>query len=123
MPLRVLPAFAGAVLLLSTAESVHAQSAAPCAFVLDQDAKSLTTVDVATGAVLQTATLQGSPSTLLRTADGKTLLVLDRGAGKDAGEAGYQAKSKSAVTIVDTDTLRALASGAGLGARADRDAR
>jgi DNA-binding beta-propeller fold protein YncE len=94
-----------ATLFVSSTNFVHAQGATPRAFVLDQDAKSLTTVDVASGAVLQTATLQGSPGTLLRTADGKSLLVLDRGAGKDAGDAGFQAKSKSALTILDANTL------------------
>lgn len=95
----------GVTSIISTADSVRAQSAMPRAFVLDQDAKSLTTVDVASGAALQTTTLQGSPTTLLRTADGKSLLVLDRGVGKEAGDAGFQAKSKSAVTILDANTL------------------
>jgi DNA-binding beta-propeller fold protein YncE len=101
----VLFGLAGAMSIVTTAHSVRAQGAAPVAFVLDQDARSLTIVDVASGAALQTATLQGSPTTLLRTDDGKSLLVLDRGVGKDAGDAGFQAKSKSAVTILDAGTL------------------
>src|SRR5262245_6344657 len=95
----------GAMSFVSTAHSLRAQGATPLAFVLDQDARSLTIVDVASGAALQTATLQGSPTALLRTDDGKSLLVLNRGAGKDAGDAGFQAKSKSAVTILDAKTL------------------
>ena len=82
-----------------------AQDAGARAFVLDQTARSLTVLDIATGRVGQTAPLQGTPELLLRTADGQRLLVLDRGEGRDAGENGFQAKTHSTLTIVDGRTL------------------
>jgi len=96
---------AGALSILASVDAPRAQGAAPRAFVLDQDARSLTVVDVASGEALKTATLPGSPAMLRRTGDGKTLLVLDRGVGRDAGDAGFQAKTRSAVTILDGQTL------------------
>ena len=94
-----------AVAALAFAAGAHAQSRAPKVFVLDQGARSVTTLDFESGKVAQTATLEGSPSVLLRTHDGKRLLVLDRGTGHDAGDAGFQAKTKSSVTILDAATL------------------
>jgi DNA-binding beta-propeller fold protein YncE len=82
----------------------HAQARPGRVFVLDQSARSITTLDLA-GTVVKTAPLQGSPSILLRTSDSKLLVVLDRGTGKDAGDAGFQAKTKSSATILDAATL------------------
>ena len=94
-----------AISITTTAASVRAQREAPLAYVLDKDARSVTMLDVTSGAVVRTVSLQGSPTTLLRTADGKRLLALDRGAGKDGGDAGHQATARSAVTILDAATL------------------
>lgn len=91
--------------LAARTPSLHAQRETPLAYVLDQDARSITALDVTSGTVVRTANVQGAPTILLRTADGKRLLALDRGAGKDAGDAGYQATSKSAVTILDAATF------------------
>ena len=65
----------------------------------------MTAFDVATASAVQTGTVQGTPSMLLRTADGRRLLVLDRGEGRDAGDKGYQAKTRLAVTVLDGRTL------------------
>ena len=94
-----------AMSLATAAESVRAQREAPLAYVLDKDARSVTTLEVTSGAVVRAATVQGSPTRLLRTADGKRLLALDRGAGRDDGGAGHQATTRSAVTILDAATL------------------
>ena len=93
-----------AMSLATAAESVRAQREAPLAYVLDKDARSVTTLEVTSGAVVRAATVQGSPTRLLRTGDGKRLLALDRGAGRDGG-AGHQATTRSAVTILDAATL------------------
>jgi DNA-binding beta-propeller fold protein YncE len=85
--------------------AVRAQTGGPRALVLDQKARTLTALALPSGRVEQTATLQGTPHSLLRAADGQRLLVLDRGEGRDAGDKGYQAKTRAAVTIVDGRTL------------------
>lgn len=82
----------GVAMALSTA-GAEAQGTGARAWVLDQAAQTLTTVDIATGKAGQTAKLEGSPGILLRTAGDERLLTLDRGQGKDAGEAGFQAKT------------------------------
>ena len=84
-----------------------AQKGSSRAYVLDQEARTVVALDVTSGAVLRTATLQGSPSRLLRTSDGKRLIALDRGAGRDAGDAGYQAKSRAVATVIDVATMEA----------------
>ena len=93
-----------AIAAMSVANAA-AQDAGARAYVLDQGAQTLTAVDIGTGKTGQSAKLEGTPETLLRTANGQRMLVLDRGQGRDAGDAGYQAKTKSAVTIVDGRTL------------------
>lgn len=84
---------------------VTAQGTGPRVLVLDQKAKTLTALELPSGRAAATASLQGAPSRLLRTADGQRLLVLDRGEGRDAGDDGYQAKTRAALTIVDGRTL------------------
>lgn len=74
-------------------------------YVLDQEARTVTLLDLPGGQVVKTATVEGSPSRLLRTADGARLVVLDRGEGRDAGDAGFQAKTRAAATILDGRTL------------------
>lgn len=97
------------VLAIGVAASMSAQTlaqtASPRAFVLDETERSVAAIDIASGAILKTVTVQGQPTGLARTPDGRRLLVLDRGLGRDAGDAGYQAKSKSALTILDAATL------------------
>src|SRR5688572_14844630 len=88
-----------------TAAQTQGQTAAPRVFVLDEVDKSVSVLDVASGAIQKTVTLQGQPKALVRTPDGRRLLVLDRGPGKDAGDAGYEAKGKSALTILDAASL------------------
>jgi YVTN family beta-propeller protein len=95
----------GVVVVTSVAAQGPGQTAAPRVFVLDEVDKSVTALDVASGAVLKTVTLQGQPKALVRTPDGRRLLVLDRGPGKDAGDNGYEAKGKSALTILDAASL------------------
>lgn len=95
-----------AAALLAAPESFGAQGAR--AFVLDQEARTVTLLDLPGGQVAKTATLQGSPSRLLRTADGVRVVVLDEGEGRDAGEAGFQAKTRAAATILDGRTLAVL---------------
>ena len=92
-----------AAALLAAPEPAVAQGAR--AYVLDQEARTLTLLDLPGGQAARTATLQGSPSRLLRTADGARVVVLDRGEGRDAGDAGFQAKTRAAVTILDGRTL------------------
>lgn len=104
MPRKTFAFVLGICIALAGEGGTRAQGATPRIFVLDEEERSLTAVDMA-GSALKTATLQGSPKALVRTPDGRRLLVLDRGPGKDAGDAGYQAKGKSAVTIVDSATL------------------
>jgi DNA-binding beta-propeller fold protein YncE len=62
-------------------------------------------MDVASAKTLQTARVEGAPTTLLRSADGRRLLALDRGEGFDFGDEGFRAKTKSAVTIIDGRSL------------------
>jgi DNA-binding beta-propeller fold protein YncE len=92
-------------LLVGAGIGLSAQDSGPRALVLDEQTRTLTAVALPSGRIEQTATLQGTPSALLRTADGLRLLVLDRGEGRDAGDKGYQAKTRAAVTIVDGRTL------------------
>ena len=73
--------------------------------VLDQQARTVTALELPGGRAAQTASLQGTPSDLLVTADGRRVLVLDRGQGRDAGDDGFQAKTRAAVTILDGPTL------------------
>ena len=75
------------------------------AYVLDQEARTLTLLDLPGGQATRTATLEGSPARLLRTADGARVVVLDQGEGRDAGDAGFQAKTRAAATILDGGTL------------------
>lgn len=89
----------------ASSPAVTAQARGPRALVLDQQARTLTALALPGGRVEQTATLQGTPTSLLRSADGQRLLVLDRGEGRDAGDKGFQAKTRAAVTIVDGRTL------------------
>jgi YVTN family beta-propeller protein len=77
--------------------------------VLDGEGRSVTLLDVASGAVVRQARLEGAPTLLLRTPDGQRLLALDRGQGKDAGDAGFKATTRSAVTILNAGTLQVLA--------------
>ena len=70
-----------AAALLAEPEPAVAQVAR--AYVLDQKARTLTLLDLPGGPVTKTATLQGSPSRLLRTADGARVMVLDRGEGRE----------------------------------------
>ena len=91
------------VALLAAREPAVAQGAR--AYVLDQEARTVTLLDLASGQVVRTAMVQGSPSRLLRTTDGARVVVLDQGEGRDAGDAGFQAKTRSAVTILDGRTL------------------
>ena len=100
-PVLVFVIAIGVVAVGSLTGPVRGQTAAPRVIVLDEAERSLTTVDVASGATLKTVTLQGQPKALLRTPDGRRLLVLDRGPGRDQGDAGYEAKGKSALTILD----------------------
>jgi DNA-binding beta-propeller fold protein YncE len=74
-------------------------------YVLDQEARSVTLLDLPGAQVVKTVAVEGSPSRLLRTADGARLIVLDQGEGRDAGDAGFQAKSRAAATIFDGRTL------------------
>ena len=91
------------VALLAAPEPAVAQGAR--AYVLDQEARTVTLLDLAGGQAVKTAMLQGSPSRLLRTTDGARVVVLDEGEGRDAGDAGFQAKTRSAATILDGRTL------------------
>lgn len=75
------------------------------AYVLDQEARTLTLLDLPGGRVAGTVTLQGSPSRLLRTNESARIIVLDQGEGRDAGDAGFQAKTRAAATILDGRTL------------------
>jgi DNA-binding beta-propeller fold protein YncE len=75
------------------------------AYVLDQEARTVTLLTLPGGEAAQTATVQGSPSRLLRTADGARIIALDQGEGRDAGDAGFQAKTRAAATILDGRTL------------------
>jgi DNA-binding beta-propeller fold protein YncE len=95
-----------AAALLAAPESVGAQGAR--AYVLDQEARTVTLLDLPGGQAATTATLQGSPSRLLRTANGARVVVLDQGEGRDAGDAGFQAKTRAAATILDGRTLAVL---------------
>ncbi len=88
-----------AAALLAAPEPAVAQAAR--AYVLDQQARTLTLLDLPGGHAARTASLQGSPSRLLRTADGARVVVLDQGEGRDAGDAGFQAKTRAAATILD----------------------
>jgi hypothetical protein len=92
-----------AAALLAAPEPAVAQGAR--AYVLDQEARTVTLLDLAGGQPVKTAMLQGSPSRLLRTTDGARVVVLDQGEGRDAGDAGFQAKTRSAATILDGRTL------------------
>jgi DNA-binding beta-propeller fold protein YncE len=89
--------------LLAAPISVGAQGAR--AYVLDQEARTVTLLDLPGGQTAGTATLQGSPTRLLRTADGARVVVLDQGEGRDAGDAGFQAKTRAVATILDGRTL------------------
>lgn len=102
---RRLGSMAAALALALSSVPAYTQGTGPRAFVLDQAARSVTAIDLATGRAQETATLEGSPSVLLRTADGRRLLVLDKGEGRDAGDAGFQAKTRSALTILDGRSL------------------
>jgi DNA-binding beta-propeller fold protein YncE len=84
---------------------MSAQGAGPRVLVLDQQARTVTALELPSGRAAATASLQGAPSQLLRTADGQRVLVLDRGEGRDAGDNGFQAKTRAAVTILDGRTL------------------
>ena len=95
-----------AAALLAGPESAGAQGAR--AYVLDQEARTVTLLDLPGGQAARTATLEGSPSRLLRTADGARVVVLDQGEGRDAGDAGFQAKTRAAATIFDGRTLAAV---------------
>jgi DNA-binding beta-propeller fold protein YncE len=95
----------GVAAVTSLSVQAQGQTAAPRVFVLDEVDKSVSVVDVASGAIQKTVTLQGQPKALVRTPDGRRLLVMDRGLGKDAGDAGYEAKGKSALTILDAASL------------------
>lgn len=92
-------------LIIGTALSAAAQTPSPRIYVLDQEARSVTALDAASGEVIRRAALEGSPSILVRTPDGRRLIALDRGIGRDAGDAGFQAKTQSAATILDADSL------------------
>ena len=92
-----------AAALLAARESVGAQGAR--AYVLDQEERTVTLLDLPGGQAARTATVQGSPSRLLRTADGARIVVLDQGEGRDAGDAGFQARTRAAATILDGRTL------------------
>jgi DNA-binding beta-propeller fold protein YncE len=83
----------------------QAQDSPSRVLVLDQQARTVTALEVPGGRAAQTASLEGVPTALLVTADRRRLLVLDRGEGQDAGESGYQARTRSAVTILDGQTL------------------
>lgn len=85
--------------------SAAAQTAPSRVLVLDQQARSLTALALPSGRPEQTTALQGTPTTLLRTADGQRLLVLDPGEGRDEGDKGFKAKTRAALTIVDGRTL------------------
>ena len=88
---------------LAVPERVGAQGGQ--VLVLDQQARTVTALELPGGRVLRTATLQGTPTQLLRTADGSRVVVLDRGEGREAGDAGYQAKTRAAATVLDGRTL------------------
>ncbi|MCC7176949.1 MAG: hypothetical protein IT177_01000 [Acidobacteria bacterium] len=89
--------------LLAAPVSAWAQGAR--AYVLDQEARTVTLLDLPGGQAAKTATLEGSPSRLLRTANGARVVVLDQGDGRDAGDAGFQAKTRAVATILDGRTL------------------
>jgi DNA-binding beta-propeller fold protein YncE len=91
--------------LVGTGAWVSAQGAGPRVLVLDQKARTVTALELPSGRTAATASVQGTPAQLLRSADGQRLLVLDRGEGRDAGDKGYQAKTRAAVTIIDGRTL------------------
>lgn len=102
---RVISTIAVVSMLAGPVRWVSAQATSSSMLVLDQQARTVTTLELPSGRVAQTASLQGTPSALLVTADWRRLLVLDRGEGRDAGDNGYQAKTRSAVTILDGRTL------------------
>lgn len=75
------------------------------AFVLDQEARSVTSIEVDAGRIAQSATVEGTPGWLRRTPDRQRLIVLDRGQGRDAGDDGFRAKTRSVMTILDARSL------------------
>lgn len=84
-------------------------SAQPRAFVLDTEQRSLSALDLGTGAPGARLQLDGQPEWLLRSENGRHLLVFDRGPGKDKGDRGWQGEAPSSVTIVDPASLTRLA--------------
>ena len=84
---------------------VSAQGMGPRVVVLDQQARTVTALELPSGRTAATASVQGTPSQLLRTADGQRVLVLDRGEGRDAGDDGFQATTRAALTLLDGRTL------------------
>ena len=92
-------------IVVGSVHGITAQAPSSRVMVLDQQARTVTALELPSGRVAQTASLQGTPSTLLMTADGRRVLVLHRGEGRDAGRDGYEAKTRAAVTILDGRSL------------------
>jgi DNA-binding beta-propeller fold protein YncE len=91
------------------------------AFILDAEAPSLTSLDLATGKVVARLALSGKPVRLLRSPDGSRLVAFDLGPGEDKKERGYKAAGKSAATIVDPAAMSVVARvELGFGVEADR---
>jgi DNA-binding beta-propeller fold protein YncE len=102
---RRIGAIVVATMVTGPAGWASAQSSPSRVLVLDQQARTVTALELPGGRAAQTASLQGTPTDLLTTADSRRVLVLDRGQGRDAGDDGFQATTRAAVTILDGPTL------------------
>jgi len=94
--------------LLAFLAVASAGAAEPRAFVLDAGGGSVVAMDMATGAVLATAPVQGSPAHMVRTPDGARLVVLDPGPGKMTMRFGIHPTGKATATVLDAASLKAV---------------
>src|SRR5262245_28333671 len=102
---RGIGAIVVAGMLAAPASWTWAQGSTSRVLVLDQQARTLTALELPGGRAAQSASLQGTPSSLLVTSDGRRVLVLDRGRGSDEGDKGFKASTRAALSILDGRTL------------------
>jgi DNA-binding beta-propeller fold protein YncE len=92
--------------MLLAAASAHAGG--PRAFVLDAEGSSVVAVDMASGAVLAKASVQGKPTHMLRAPDGGPLVVVEPGPGKMTMRFGFHPTGKASATVIDAASLHVV---------------
>jgi DNA-binding beta-propeller fold protein YncE len=95
----------GHVASLVLLAAVSAYAGGPRAFVLDSEGSSVVALDMASGAVLAKASVQGRPTHLLRSPDGRRLVVVEAGPGKTTMRFGFHPTGKASATVIDAASL------------------